>query len=377
MSISTERIERVRIYRYALPLRPSHADPDRAASGPSERRGLLLHLTADSGAEGWGEAAPLPGFSRESLEAVSGRLEHLAAELLGTEVPERLSALRRLERLPEAVLSLPPSARWAYDQAVWGLLAGRSRIPPAALLGGRPAPSVTVNYLLGAKTPEALQEEAREALSAGYRTLKLKIGDHELETEIARTHAAAALLEDRPALRLDANRKLDFEAAVEFTAAIREGPIDYLEEPVSDPDRFTDLAARTQLPLALDETTREIDPIEIGDFGASALILKPTLLGGLTRTEAYVRSARAHHVAAVLTSSFESGLGHRAIGWLVQGWCLQDRASGLSTYGHLTEDLLAPPLRIERGRLYGLDRFEPTGELRTEHLEPLTDTGPA
>lgn len=377
MSISNERIERVRIYAYGLALRPSPTGPDRGGAGSSVRRGALLRLRAASGAEGWGEAAPLRGFSAESLNEVTGRLERLAVDLLGTNVPERLSALCRPEILPEAVSSLPPSARWAYDQAVWGLLADRRRIPPAALLGGRPDPAVPVNYLLGTETPEALEEEARAALSEGYRTLKLKIGDRDLETEIARTRAAAAPLEGRPALRLDANRKLDLQEAVDFAAAVRELPIAYLEEPVSGPDRFADLAARTGLPLALDETTREIAPTEIGDYGASALVLKPTLLGGLAPTEAYVRSARAHHTAAVLTSSFETGLGHRAIGWLVQGWCLTDRASGLSTYGRLEEDLLDPPLRLERGRLYGLERFEPAGEIRTEGLEPLTDTGPA
>ena len=33
-----------------------------------ERKGLLVRLANPTGAVGWGEVSPLPGFSRESLE---------------------------------------------------------------------------------------------------------------------------------------------------------------------------------------------------------------------------------------------------------------------------------------------------------------------
>ncbi len=52
-----------RLYRYHLPL----SEPLQSKGTTlRHREGLLVELAGDGGAVGWGEAAPLPGFSREN-----------------------------------------------------------------------------------------------------------------------------------------------------------------------------------------------------------------------------------------------------------------------------------------------------------------------
>ena len=55
------------VFRYRLPL----VAPLVLPSGThTEREGILLRLRAADGTEGWGEAAPLPGYSPDTLDDV-------------------------------------------------------------------------------------------------------------------------------------------------------------------------------------------------------------------------------------------------------------------------------------------------------------------
>ena len=56
-------LESLRIVPYRLALEP----PFRWRAGEiGEREGVLMRVENDAGRVGWGDAAPLPGFSRES-----------------------------------------------------------------------------------------------------------------------------------------------------------------------------------------------------------------------------------------------------------------------------------------------------------------------
>src|ERR671910_2417090 len=79
------RLARFDLYRYGLPF-----------TGPLtlggitlfQREGLLLKLSGDDGSEGWGETAPLSGFSVESQGEAASQLRRLAASMMGREVEE-------------------------------------------------------------------------------------------------------------------------------------------------------------------------------------------------------------------------------------------------------------------------------------------------
>ena len=60
-------INKITCYRYSLPLRNENRLGD---STSKARQGLVFALESDASLTGWGEAAPLPGFSFETLETI-------------------------------------------------------------------------------------------------------------------------------------------------------------------------------------------------------------------------------------------------------------------------------------------------------------------
>ncbi len=130
-----------------------------------------------------------------------------------------------------------------------------------------------------------------------------------------------------------------------FADGIDDLHIAYVEEPLADPARLDDFIERTSLPVALDETTREVPPATLrGLPGVTAVVLKPTLLGGLQRTREWGRVARDAGAAPVLSGSYESGVGIQMLVALAASGPAVP--VGLSTYDRLAADVYAPPLPI-------------------------------
>ena len=109
--------------------------------------------------------------------------------------------------------------------------------------------------------------------------------------------------------RLDANRAWGFEEALAFAEEISGVRVAYVEEPLADPGRLAELAGARGLPVALDESLVGMAPGELGRHPyAAAVVLKPTLLGGVSRTLRLAEEAKAMGAAPVVSSSYEAGV---------------------------------------------------------------------
>jgi O-succinylbenzoate synthase len=115
-------------------------------------------------------------------------------------------------------------------------------------------------------------------------------------------------------LRIDANRSWPRAEVADRLAVLAALPIDYVEEPCVDAHRLLDhpLACR----LALDESLPELSPDELGAALRSpqlaAVVLKPTLLGGLSAAVALAVRARRAGVAAIASHGLEGPVGTAA-----------------------------------------------------------------
>jgi len=323
-------------YTYSLPLRKPlllEGEPVR------HRRGALLRLTDEEGAVGWGEAAPLPGFSAESRDDAVQALSSRARSLRGEALPDDPQRLRQ-KQIPEG----PPSVQFAVRSAFLSLRAARQDVSVAGLLGADGAP-VALNALIptGATDLTARGERLRQA---GFRAVKLKVGRADPRTDADRVRALHAGLGDAVSLRLDANRAWSLDDAIAFAEAIVPVPVEYVEEPLARPDRLADFAERTGLAAALDETTRERVPERLtAADGIAAVVLKPTLLGDISVARRWTRAAAAVGAATVLSSSYESGVGTRMLLALASAW--SDAPAGLAAHVRLAEDVLSPRMRLD------------------------------
>ncbi len=331
------------LYRYSLPFsRPL------TLKGATLRRreGLLLRLAGDDGSEGWGETAPLPGFSEEDLDGAAPRLRELAASVVGREAtdewvdPEgRFS--RELDRLDPT-----PSVRFGFELALWNLYAASTGTTLPGLLAYRSRANVPVNGLLSG-SPDEVLGEAHRMRDIGYRTVKLKVGGQAVEEDVGLVRSLGEVLGDAVSLRLDANRAWGFEEAAEFARGVAGVSFEYVEEPLADPARLHELVREFGVPVALDESLVGIEPEALdGHRYARAVVLKPTLLGGISRTLRVAERALRLGMTPVVSSAYESGVGTAALVALAAG--IGDRAvpAGLDTYRWLAADVLVSPLDL-------------------------------
>jgi len=333
------KLARFDLYRYSLPFsRPLPL----GGITRFQREGILLRLSGDDGSEGWGETAPLPGFSVESQSEAASQLRRLAGSMVGREVKEDWvdpygEFGRELDRVA-------PSVRFGFELAVWNLYAPSSGRTLPEVVTPFPRAVVPVNGLLAGSPAEVLVE-ARRKSDAGYRSIKLKIGTRTVAEDVALVRALGEGLGEDISLRLDANRLWDYEEAAEFvrgTAGVR---FEYVEEPLADPERLPDFVGEFGVPVALDESLVGMEPEKLEAF-AVAFVLKPTLLGGISRT---LRAAgRAHRlgVTPVISSAYESGVGTAALVALAAGIGDRPVAAGLDTYHMMAEDVLETPLNL-------------------------------
>lgn len=355
----------VDLYRYRLPF----TSPLRIGGEEKEyRTGLLVRFQSEDGDIGWGDAAPLPGFSEEKLGDVVAAAESLKAQLEGTEVSLEGGLGGVFERLPLSA-DVPASLRFAVESAGLHLLAEAQHRSMASLFGNH-RETIALNALISDPLQEA-EEKASAAREAGYQAVKVKVGRAPLREEVACIREMGRVLGEEIALRLDANRAWILEEALAFSEAVSDVPIAYLEEPLTNPDELPAFAAQTSLPLALDETTREKGPSVLDEASfVAAVVLKPTLLGGITVAREWGRRAQQRGVLPVLSAAYESGVGMRVLGMLAASF--PDTPVGLSTYERLAADVLTPRLQM-RGPVVALEAlFSPSVEGDPSHLAPLS-----
>ena len=296
-------------------------EPRGAARGMWRERVAIVVGVRGDGATGLGEAAPLPGMSVDSIEDARRGIEALRARLpVAIDGPEDAFALA-------AEVAEAPAARFAIEAALLSALAQRGGTSVAQLLAPRPAAALRVAIVVDD------EDEARAAVRAGARCLKLKVGD-----DLARVHRIAAAAPDAR-LRLDANRGWPRAEVLARLAAVRDLPIDFVEEPCQRAHELLDDAPPVR--LALDESLGALAPAELERALRSpqlaALVLKPTLLGGFARCLALAAAANRHGVAPVVSHALEGPIGFAAC-WELGRAIGADVPAGLgraSGFGHV------------------------------------------
>jgi len=281
-------------------------------------RSTLIVEIADQNGLGSGEAAPLPGYSRDTLDEAERAL--LAIPRVALQRALQLSHPAQLLQTAESLIAPElPSARFALETALLDRLGRQRRRPVWSLLrellplGTEPGP-VPLCVLLSGGEPAAVLGEAARHYALGVRCFKLKIGPDRLQPEQARLLARLrAELGGQVQLRLDANQSLlRSELAGTFELLSGFQP-EFVEEPLAEA-RAAELA---QLPCgwALDESLQRLDASQLEILasapGCRALVLKPTCLG-LSRCISLAAQASAQNKAAVVSHSFEGPLGWRA-----------------------------------------------------------------
>jgi o-succinylbenzoate synthase len=270
------------------------------------RSSLRLMLDDERGHHGVGEAAPLPGWSQESVRDARVALEAVRwpddPPLNAAEVRELVSSIG------------PPSARFAAETALLSLASAIHGVPLYAMLSDREVSPVPVAWTLFGSDRGGVLRAAREAAALQVRAIKVKVGGRPLLEELELLERVRAIVGDSVELRLDANRSLPekrLATTLESYAAFR--PV-FIEEPA--PLEVTLSRTDLAIPIALDESIAEggeavleraLQAEQIG-----AIVLKPTLLGGLLPCLDFAQRAEAAGRDAVISHALEGVIARAA-----------------------------------------------------------------
>ncbi len=303
------------------------------ARGPVlDRPGLLLRVETDDGAIGWGEAAPLDGFSVETIDTAAVALDRWCAAAVG----------RPLGDLPAVGTSGGGTARSAVVSAAVDLLARLAGCTVADLLAhpARARATVATNLVLGTVDPDEAARAAVDGVGRGHRTVKLKVGHGAVDDDLRLVEAVRTAVGTDTAIRIDANGAWSEAEAIRALEQLARYSIEYVEDPVLGPEALARVRAASAVPIALDEPLRVVEVLD-AHLAAGAIdiaVLKPTALGGPVEAMALARRADAAGVGTIVTSFLDAAVG-RAAALAVTAAIPEQGAAGLATGGLLAADL--------------------------------------
>lgn len=277
------------LYRYSIPVDSQVILRNRFLK---KREGLLVQLKSENN-EGWGEIAPLPEFSQETLETAEKQTALWLKQWQENGLPEQ-------------------SLETCYPSVAFGLSCALAELNNEL---GKQGNYQTTPLCYG--DPDELFEKLSQM--PGEKVAKVKVGMYEANRD---GMIVDMLLEAVPdlQLRLDANRSWSSEKAAMFAKYVKPAHrrrIQFLEEPCKTPELSRQFALETGIAIAWDETTREPDfqlknAPHFSSYAVpqlAAIVIKPTLVGSLQKCLDLIQQAHQLGIQAVISSSIESSFG--------------------------------------------------------------------
>jgi o-succinylbenzoate synthase len=335
-------IDNAHIYRWRLPFRQPLSMLGQTLT---HREGLLLELTSGDKC-GWGEIAPFPGLSSETIRDVIDFFRRNLPLLQGRffQADDWRSLLQQVKKL-----NFPyPSVQFGVDTAMLHLFAEQHAQPLAGLFGCAGRKYILSNGLVTGTSPENLLETVQRLLGEGFNTLKIKVGRFSVEQEIELVRAIRHTASNAVQLRLDANRAWTLKEALRFAKGIDHAQIEYIEEPVNRLQDLEEFCRRTLLPVALDESLLEAMHLP-HRLKIAAFILKPGIHGGVAGIIRLMSEAEQCGALPVLSSPFLSAFGLR-MAVLLAAFTPPDAVMGLDASSVLEKDFLCSPLVFQNGK---------------------------
>jgi len=213
---------------------------------------IVVVIVCEDGSIGYGEGAPTPQITGETLGSIEAAIAYIAPHLLGKEIED----FQTLLGIVAHTLVKNTTAKAALEMALYDLKAKSQKLPLYRMLGGTQR-TFTTDITISLGSVEKMVEDTQKALTLGYRSLKVKIGTNPKE-DVARVRAIFQILPKDVTLRLDANQGWSAKESVTLLLALeKEGIIaECIEQPVKahDYEGLHYIKQRVQTPLLADES---------------------------------------------------------------------------------------------------------------------------
>jgi O-succinylbenzoate synthase len=230
------------------------------------RKGFILKHTDVKGRIGYGEVAPLPFFSKESLQDAF------------TQLKEVIHAFKQKKGIN--FQKIFPSLAFGLTCSFIKELPEKISLSYSSLLLGSP------------------QEILKKISSTLTTSIKVKAHSLDLLETIDLFKELKKLYPDKK-IRVDFNQSLSFKNAIQFCKSFQPTDFEFLEEPCITKQESLQLSKETQFPTVFDESLPTLKAEELPYI--AGLVIKPTIVGNI--------SENAKSKPLIFSSSFESKVG--------------------------------------------------------------------
>ncbi len=336
----------------------------------TERRIVLVRVSGQGGAEGWGEctAGEGPFYCEEWTESAWNTLKtYLAPMVLGREVEGASSIFSLMKAVRGNRM-----AKAALETACWDLEAKRAGVPLWQHLGGVQR-EIACGVSIGIQdTIEVLLEKIALELDAGYQRIKIKIKPGWDANVLEKVRARF------PEIRLmgDANSAYSLADAPLFRA-MDEFELMMIEQPLAYDDMLdhAELQKQVKTPICLDESIRTpADAVHAIEQKACRIInVKLGRVGGHSEAQSVERICRERNIPIWCGGMLESGIGraHNIAMATLAGFTLPGDVSASARYW--AEDIIEPPVTVTlNGTITAPDAPGIGFEIKRERIEKLT-----
>lgn len=272
-----------------------------------EKETFFLRLEDEEtpGVYGLGECAVFRGLSADDVPGYEDKLRELC---------------HNISHDCDTDLADFPSLKFGLETAIYDFANGCRRTPfPSDFTEGRT--EIPINGLVWMGTREEMLARIDEKIKAGFTTIKLKVGaiDTESELDLVR-HIRRVFPPEVLTIRLDANGGFTPDNAMQKLEAFARYGIHSIEQPIRQHqwEAMARICANSPISVALDEELIGINtPEKMGEMldaiRPKYIILKPSLIGGFSGAEEWMRQAAMRDTGGWITSALESNVGLNAI----------------------------------------------------------------
>ncbi|HWA36849.1 MAG TPA: mandelate racemase/muconate lactonizing enzyme family protein [Burkholderiales bacterium] len=224
------KIRDVKAYPTSFPI----PEANRVALGIGtaiKRDAVVVKVTTDEGIVGWGEAHH--GRAHTAVaKLIDTTLKFL---VVGMDADDTTGIWDKMYRFQLASHGMGAGACLAMsgiDMAIWDIRGKAAGVPLYKLLGGRRRgiPAYAGGVSLGYQDPSLLVEEAKKSIAAGYKAIKLRVGDT-VKKDIERIRIIRKTFGEDLVILTDANIGYEVEDVRQVMPAMDELGIGWLEEP--------------------------------------------------------------------------------------------------------------------------------------------------
>ncbi|MFA6832354.1 MAG: o-succinylbenzoate synthase [Bacteroidaceae bacterium] len=273
-----------------------------------------------------GECAPLPQLSIDDIPQLKEKIEEYCALYVlcrkdysvdTSYLPNSLLHQNGISCLPD--IGHYPSIRFALESIEWQYEMIKREITHFPV-------KIPINGLIWMGDRETMAQRIHEKIDAGFKCLKLKIGAINWTDEVELIRTIRSLYgKESLTIRVDANGAFQLDKVLSQLEELARYDLHSIEQPIhaGQFDEMARCCKTSPLAIALDEElipiTNRVEKIKLLEkIKPQYIILKPSLMGGISGSIEWIQLAEERNIQWWITSALESNIGLDTLAFCTQ-----------------------------------------------------------